>query len=151
MESETDLETGGAPVDELDRTLGLDGRDSRVDVLGNDVSTVEESASHVLALAGVALDHLRPESTSVRSYARIKRGKGTNLVRGLEAREGELGGRVGLVGRLGGGDDGRVGREGEVNPGERNQLQSNPAYQSRTLSTKEVEDSRWSGTRSSRR
>lgn len=78
-------------------------------------------------------------------------GKSTNLVGGLEAREGELGGRVGLVGRLGGGDDGRVGREGEVNPGERNQLQSNPAYQSRTLSAKEVEDARWSGTRSSRR
>ena len=54
--AETDLESGRAPVDELDGALGLDGSDGGVDVLGDDVSTVEESAGHVLAGARVALD-----------------------------------------------------------------------------------------------
>jgi hypothetical protein len=97
----TNLESGGAPIDELNRPLRLDRRDGRVDILGHDVSTVEESAGHVLALAGVALDH---------------------LVRGLEARVGELGNRVGFVRGLGRRDDGRVGREGEVNARERDQV-----------------------------
>jgi hypothetical protein len=97
--ADTELETGRAPVDELDGTLGLDGSNGRVDVLGDDVTAVEEGASHVLALARVALDH---------------------LVVGLEARVGELGNRVGLVGRLGRRDDRGVGREREVDTGEGN-------------------------------
>merc|ERR1711907_432990 len=55
---DADLETSGAPVDELDGTLGLDGGDGGVDVLGDDVATVEHAAGHVLAVAGVALHHL---------------------------------------------------------------------------------------------
>ena len=55
---DTDLETGWAPVDELDGALGLDVGDGGVDILGDDVTAVEEAAGHVLAVAGVALDHL---------------------------------------------------------------------------------------------
>merc|ERR1712035_194316 len=55
---DTDLETSWAPVDELDGALGLDVGDGGVDILGDDVSAVQEAASHVLAVAGVALDHL---------------------------------------------------------------------------------------------
>jgi len=55
---DADLETGGAPVDELDGALGLDGGDGSVDVLGDDVASVEEATGHVLAVTRVALDHL---------------------------------------------------------------------------------------------
>ena len=51
------LEARGAPVDELDGPLGLDGGDGGVDVLGDDVAAVHEAAGHVLAVAGVALGH----------------------------------------------------------------------------------------------
>ena len=46
---DTALEASGAPVDELDGALGLDGGDGGVDVLGDDVTSVEHAASHVLA------------------------------------------------------------------------------------------------------
>mmetsp|Transcript_25987 Transcript_25987/g.41153 ORF Transcript_25987/g.41153 Transcript_25987/m.41153 type:complete len:245 (+) Transcript_25987:382-1116(+) len=51
------LEAGGRPVNELDGTLGLDGRDSCVDILGDDITTVHEAARHVLSVAGVTLGH----------------------------------------------------------------------------------------------
>lgn len=97
----THLETGRAPVDELNRALGLDGRDGSVDILGDDVSAVQQRASHVLARARVALDH---------------------LIVGLEARHGQLGDRVGLVRGFAGRDDRGVGREREVNARERDQV-----------------------------
>ena len=45
--------------DELDGALGLDGGDRGADVLGDDVTAVNHAAGHVLAVAGVALDHGR--------------------------------------------------------------------------------------------
>jgi hypothetical protein len=53
----TALETGRAPVDELDGSLGLDGGDSGVDILGDDITSVHEAASHVLTVSGIALSH----------------------------------------------------------------------------------------------
>lgn len=99
--ADTDLETSRAPVDELDGTLGLESGNSLVGVLGDDVSTVEQASSHVLAVAGVALDH---------------------LVVGLEARHGDLLHRVGLVGSLGSADDGSISDQREVNTGVRNKV-----------------------------
>merc|ERR1719326_366234 len=52
---DTALEASGAPVDELDGSLGLDGGDGGVDILGDDITSVHEAASHVLSVAGVAL------------------------------------------------------------------------------------------------
>ena len=49
------LETGRAPVDELDGALSLDGGDGGVHVLGDDITTVHQADSHVLAVAGVDL------------------------------------------------------------------------------------------------
>merc|ERR1719198_2395354 len=49
------LESSRAPVNELDGTLGLDGRDGGVDVLWHDITAVHEAASHVLAVTWVAL------------------------------------------------------------------------------------------------
>ena len=54
---DTHLETGWAPVDELDGALGLDGSNSGGDILWNDIAAVEEGAGHVLAVAWVALNH----------------------------------------------------------------------------------------------
>ena len=51
------LETGWAPVDELNGSLGLDGGNSGVDVLWNDITSVHEAASHVLSVSWVALGH----------------------------------------------------------------------------------------------
>ena len=93
---DTALEAGGAPVDELDGALGLDGGDGGVDVLGDDVTAEHEAAGHVLAVAGVALGEHGG---------------------GLEGGVGDLGdGELFVVGLLGG-DDGGVGGEDEVDAG----------------------------------
>merc|ERR1712154_584531 len=55
---DADLESGGTPVHKLDGPLALDGGDGGVDILGYDVPSVEETAGHVLPMAGVALHHL---------------------------------------------------------------------------------------------
>jgi hypothetical protein len=99
--ADTKLETSRAPVNELDGSLGLKGSNGGVGVVGDDVTTVQQASGHVLAVAGVTLDHL--------------------VVR-LEARHGHLLDRVGLVGGLGGRDNGRVSDEGEVDSGVRNQV-----------------------------
>lgn len=99
--ADTNLETSGAPVDELDGTLGLESGDGSVGVVGDDVTAVEQAGSHVLAVAGVALDH---------------------LVVGLEARHRHLLDRVGLVSSLVGRNDGSVSNQGEVNSGVGNQV-----------------------------
>ncbi len=52
---DTALEASGAPVDELDGSLGLDGGNSGVDILGDDVTTEHHAASHVLTVARIAL------------------------------------------------------------------------------------------------
>merc|ERR1712054_650631 len=54
---DTALEAGWAPIDELDGSLGLDGSDSGVDVLWNDITSVHEAAGHVLSVSWVALGH----------------------------------------------------------------------------------------------
>ena len=54
---DSDLEASGAPVDELDGPLGLDGGNGSVDILGDDISSVHHAASHVLSVSGVALGH----------------------------------------------------------------------------------------------
>jgi hypothetical protein len=56
---DTDLESGGAPIDELDGSLGLDGSDRGVNILGDDVTSVKHRASHIFTVSGVALGHHR--------------------------------------------------------------------------------------------
>ena len=98
---DANLEAGRAPVDELDGTLGLDGRDGSVDVLGHDVTTVQHTAGHVLAVTRVALDHL---------VGRLEHGVG-------DLGNGELL-VVGLLGR----DDRRIGGQREVDTRVRHQV-----------------------------
>ena len=99
--ADTNLETSWAPVNELNGTLGLDLGNGSVSVLGDNVTTVQQASSHVLSVARIALDH---------------------LVVGLEAGVGDLHDRVGLVCGLGGGDDGSIGHEREVNTRVRDQV-----------------------------
>lgn len=94
--ADTELEASGAPVDELDGSLGLEGGNGGVGVVGDNVTAVQQAGGHVLAVAGVTLDH---------------------LVVGLEARHGHLLDRVGLVGSLGGRDNRGVGDQREVDSG----------------------------------
>jgi hypothetical protein len=77
-----DFEPGGAPVDEPDVALGLHLRDRRVHVFGDDVAAVQKTASHVLAVARVALHHL------VRRLEQLRRDlrHGHALVEGLVGR-----------------------------------------------------------------
>jgi len=56
---DTDFESGGAPVDELDGSLGLDGGDGGVDILGDDVTSVKHGAGHVFTVSWVAFGHHR--------------------------------------------------------------------------------------------
>merc|ERR1719517_136843 len=54
---DTALEASWAPVDELDGSLGLDGGDSGVDILGDDITSVHEAAGHVLTVTRITLGH----------------------------------------------------------------------------------------------
>mmetsp|Transcript_76367 Transcript_76367/g.172666 ORF Transcript_76367/g.172666 Transcript_76367/m.172666 type:complete len:213 (-) Transcript_76367:300-938(-) len=95
------LEARGAPVDELDRALRLDGGHGCVHVLGHDVAAVHHAAGHVLAMARVAL-HVHG--------------------RGLEDGHGDLcHGQLLVVGLLGR-DDRRIAGQHEVDPGVRHQV-----------------------------
>mmetsp|Transcript_18196 Transcript_18196/g.25015 ORF Transcript_18196/g.25015 Transcript_18196/m.25015 type:complete len:226 (-) Transcript_18196:711-1388(-) len=53
----TALETSGAPVHKLNGSLGLDGGDSSVDILGDNITSVHHTARHVFAVARIALGH----------------------------------------------------------------------------------------------
>lgn len=54
---DANLEATRGPVDELDGALGLDGGNGSVNVLRDNVTAVQQSAGHVLAVARVALGH----------------------------------------------------------------------------------------------
>ena len=54
----TYLETSWAPVNELNGSLGLDGGNGGVDVLGDNITSVQHAASHVFTVSWITLDHL---------------------------------------------------------------------------------------------
>ena len=57
-EFETNLEASGTPVHKLNAALALDGGDGGVNILGHNITSVEEAASHVFAMAWITFDHL---------------------------------------------------------------------------------------------
>ena len=93
LEADTNLETSWAPVDELNGTLGLKSGNSRVNVLRNNITTVQQAGSHILSVTRIALHH---------------------LVVGLEARHRNLLDGVGLVGSFCGRDDWSICDEREM-------------------------------------
>ena len=56
---DANLESSWAPVNELDGSLGLDGSNGGVDILGDNITTVEQAARHVFSVSGVAFHHLK--------------------------------------------------------------------------------------------
>merc|ERR1712019_272759 len=90
---DTTLETGRTPVHELNRALGLDGSDSSVHVLGDDITTVHQAHSHVFTVTRITLGEHRS---------------------GFEHRVGDLTHRQLLVVRLLSRDDRGVRRKHEV-------------------------------------
>ena len=56
--SETHLEASGAPVNKLDGAALLDGSNGCVDILRHNITTVQQAACHVLAVAGITRNHL---------------------------------------------------------------------------------------------
>merc|ERR1719219_240922 len=52
-----DFESRGAPIDKLNSSFCLNGRNRSIDILGHHISTVHEAASHVSTVSGVALSH----------------------------------------------------------------------------------------------
>jgi hypothetical protein len=54
---DTNLESSGAPVDELDGSLGLDGSNRSIDILGDDITSIHHGAGHVFSVSGVTLGH----------------------------------------------------------------------------------------------
>ena len=50
------LEASGTPVNKLDGPLGLDRCNRRINIFGNNISAVQQTASHVLAVSGVTFD-----------------------------------------------------------------------------------------------
>jgi hypothetical protein len=54
---DANLESGRAPVDELDGSLGLDRSNGGIDIFRDDISSVEHGAGHVLSVSGVAFGH----------------------------------------------------------------------------------------------
>ena len=89
-----DLETRWAPVNELDGSLCLESGNSTVDVVRDNITTVQQACSHVLSIAGVTLHH---------------------LVVGLEAGHRNLLDRVRFVGSLGSRDNWGISNKGEMN------------------------------------
>merc|ERR1712061_806776 len=55
---DTNLETSGTPIHKLDRALGLDGGNCCVDILGDNITSVQEATSHILSMARITLHHL---------------------------------------------------------------------------------------------
>ena len=55
---DTNFETSGTPVNELDCTFGLDGSNGSIYILRDNITTEKETASHVLAMSRIAFHHL---------------------------------------------------------------------------------------------
>jgi hypothetical protein len=55
---DSDLETSWTPIDKLDGPLGFDGGDGSVDILRDNITTVQHAASHVLSMTRITLHHL---------------------------------------------------------------------------------------------
>ena len=54
---DSDFESSGAPVDELDGSLGFNGGNGSIDVFGDNVSSVHHGASHIFSVSRVTFSH----------------------------------------------------------------------------------------------
>merc|ERR1712223_1816496 len=49
---DTNFEASGTPVNKLDGAFGLNGCNGSIDILGDNIASVQEATGHVLAMAG---------------------------------------------------------------------------------------------------
>jgi len=89
------------PINKLNSPLSLDGGNSSIDILGNNITTVHQAASHVLPVSGITLSH---------HAGRLKHGIG-------DLGHGQL-----LVVGLGSRDNRSIGREHEMDARVRNKV-----------------------------
>jgi len=54
---DTTFESSWAPVDELDGSLGLDGSNGGIDVLGDNITSVHHTTGHVFTMSGITFGH----------------------------------------------------------------------------------------------
>jgi len=54
---DTNLESSWAPINELDGSLGLDGGNSGINVLGDNITSVHHGASHIFTVSWVTFGH----------------------------------------------------------------------------------------------
>ena len=52
------LEPRGTPVDKLDGFLVFNRSNGSIDILGHNITSVQEATGHVFAMTGITLDHL---------------------------------------------------------------------------------------------
>ncbi|KAE9528137.1 hypothetical protein AGLY_012559 [Aphis glycines] len=55
---DTNFETSWTPVNKLNGPLGFDGSNGSIDILGDDITTVQHATSHVFAMTWVTFHHL---------------------------------------------------------------------------------------------
>jgi hypothetical protein len=53
------FETSWAPVNELDGSLGFDGSNGGVNILGDNITSVHHAAGHVFTMSGITFGHHR--------------------------------------------------------------------------------------------
>merc|ERR1712168_1064344 len=95
------LEAGRTPVNKLNSSLGLDGGNGRIDILGDYVTAIEEATCHVFAMTRVAFHH---------------------LIGWFEAGVGDIGNGEGFVVSFLRGNDGGISGQRKVNPRIRHQV-----------------------------
>lgn len=98
---DSDFEASWTPINELNRAVGLDSSDRSIDILRNDITTIEKTYSHILAMTRITFNHL---------IAGFKTGIGY-----IRNRERFV---IGLISR----DDRSIGSKREVNTRIRNQV-----------------------------
>jgi len=54
---DTNFESSGAPINELDGSLGFDGSDSSINIFGDNISSVHHGASHIFTVSGITFGH----------------------------------------------------------------------------------------------
>lgn len=117
--ADSELETGRAPVDELNSALRLDDRHRSVDILGDDVATVQQRTRHCDSISS---GNLTKTVHSVLTVLALPRVALDHLVAGLETRERHISDRVLLMVCLLSRDDRGESGEGEVDTGEGDQV-----------------------------
>jgi len=93
---DSDFESGGAPIDELDGSFGFNGGNGSVNIFGDDVSSVHHGTGHIFSVSGVTFGH---------------------GIGGFEDGVGDFGNRELFVISFFGRDDGGIRRKHEVDSG----------------------------------